>query len=57
MRVEFTAVVELPDGTPDQDIQAWLEFNLGCRADLSNKNALADTDLISVGCQSVDVRS
>lgn len=53
MRVKFTAEIEVPDGTPMADVERWLEFHLGVNGELSGSNALADTDLLSVGCNYV----
>jgi hypothetical protein len=57
MRVTFSADIELPDGTPSDHIQEWMEFELGVRCDLSLDNALADTDMESIGCRYVTVQS
>ena len=57
MKVKFSAEVELPDGTPLKDIEAWLEFNLGANCSLPCSNPLSPTDLVSIGCKNVDVRT
>lgn len=57
MKVTFSADIDLPDGTPESDIYEWLEFEIGARGRLSASNSLADTDLISVGCKSVQVQA
>lgn len=56
MKINFTAEIEVPDGTPLDDVERWLEFSLGARASLSGTNALAYTDLETVGCSNVYVR-
>jgi hypothetical protein len=57
MKITFSADVEVPDGTPMNDIEAWLQFNLGATGQLRNENRLADTDLASIGCSAVNVRT
>lgn len=57
MRVEFSAEVEVPDGTPTKDVEAWLAFHLGTNGGLPCANPLSDTDLVSVGCTRLNVRT
>lgn len=57
MKVKFSAEVEVPDGTPLKDIEEWLSFNLGETSQLMHGNAMSRTDLITVGCRNVDVRT
>lgn len=57
MKIQFSAELEVPDGTPIKDVEAWLAFNLGANGGLPCDNALSNTDLVTVGCQNVDVRS
>ena len=54
MKVKFSAVVEVPDNTPIDDIEKWLSFELGESGQLL-PNAMSDTDLMSAGCTSVYV--
>jgi hypothetical protein len=56
MKIEFSAEVEVPDGTPLDDAEAWIEFMIGARAGLSGANALIDTDLHSCNVGHVYVR-
>jgi hypothetical protein len=57
MLIEFSAEIEVPDGTPLEDVERWLQFELAERAQLSGTNALASHDLHSVGgCKNVFVR-
>ena len=53
MKVKFSATVDVPDGTPESDIQDWLEFELGETAELSLDNAMSHTDIMSAGCKDV----
>ena len=55
MKLKFSAQIEVPDGTPMEDIQRWLEFELGANSSLSNTNAMSHTDLMSLGCRRVEV--
>lgn len=50
MEIEFRATIEIPDGTPEEDIEKWLKFQLGEVCGLSENNALIDHDL---SCTSV----
>ena len=45
MKVEFSAQITVPDGTPEQDILAWLRFELGATCQLAAGNAMSHTDL------------
>jgi hypothetical protein len=56
MKIEFTAEVEVPDGTPLDDVEKWIEFMIGARCGLSGDNALIDTDLQSCNVSHVYVR-
>ena len=47
MKVYFRGSCEVPDGTPPEDIEAWLKFEIGDVASMSRDNALAHTDLKS----------
>ena len=53
MKVKFSATVDVPDGTPESDIQQWLEFELGETAELSLDNAMSHADIMSAGCKDV----
>ena len=53
MRVLFSGEVEVPDGTPEEDIEAWLKFEMGETSQLDGKNAMNHTDLMSAGCRNV----
>ena len=53
MRVLFSGEVEVPDGTPEKDIEAWLKFEMGETCQLGGKNAMSHTDLMSAGCRNV----
>lgn len=55
MRVEFSAIVEVPDDVKLSDIEDWLRFELGATGQLSGDNALVHTDLVTVGCRDVRV--
>lgn len=44
MRVQFSAQVTVPDGTPEDDVLAWLRFNLGCTC-MITRNAMGGADL------------
>ena len=48
MKYEFRATIEVPDGTPEDDVECFLEFELGLRCELSGKNALANSDIASL---------
>ena len=52
MRVEFTAVVEVPDGTPMDAVEEWVEFELGTKGSMASDNPLAGE---SISCIRVDV--
>lgn len=56
MKIKFQAEVEVPDGTPIDDVEKWLRFELGETGELSVSNAMAHTDLISSGCRHVEIR-
>lgn len=45
--------IEVPDGIPEEDLEAFLRFELGERASLSGDNALADKDLHSLNVSDV----
>lgn len=53
MRVEITAVVEVPDGTPMDAVEEWVEFEMGSNGRMSADNPLAGE---SLACTNVDVR-
>lgn len=53
MRVLFSGEVDVPDGTPEKDVEDWIKFHLGERCQLDGKNAMADTDFMSAGCRNV----
>jgi hypothetical protein len=53
MRIEITAVVEVPDGTPMDAVEEWIEFEMGSSAGMSANNPLCGE---SLACTSVDVR-
>lgn len=55
MKVQFSAVVEVPDGTPESDIENWLRFELGETGQLAGGNAMNHTDLMSAGCRQVSI--
>lgn len=57
MKIRFSAEVDVPDGTPLKDVEAWLRFELGEVAQLAGDNAMSHTDLLTVGCRNVDVRA
>lgn len=42
MRLRVEIEIEKPDGVTDKQIQEWLEFELGYRANLSADNPLID---------------
>ncbi|WP_157896782.1 hypothetical protein [Acidovorax carolinensis] len=52
MRVEITAIVEVPDGTPIDAIEEWVEFELGTKGAMSSDNPLAGE---SMACIRVDI--
>lgn len=52
MRVEIKAVVEVPDGTPIEAVEEWVEFELGTKGSMSSDNPLAGE---SITCIRVDV--
>lgn len=54
MQVKFSAVIEVPDNTPIDDIEKWLSYELGETSQLL-PNAMSTTDLMTVGCKSVYV--
>ena len=56
MKIKFQAEVEVPDGTPIDDVEKWLRFELGETGQLSGSNAMAHTDLMSAGCSRVEAR-
>ena len=54
MRVLFSGEIDVPDGTPEKDIEAWLKFEMGETCQLDGKNAMIHTDLMSAGgCRNV----
>lgn len=53
MKVKFSGEFEVPDGTPYEDIDKWLKFELGEIQMLEADNAMAYTDIMSVGCKNV----
>lgn len=53
MRVLFSGEVEVPDGTPEKDVEQWLKFEMGETCQLDGKNAMSHTDLMSAGCRNV----
>lgn len=55
MRVKFSAEIEIPDGTPEIDIEAWLKYELGERGQLKAGNAMNYTSLDSVRCENVRI--
>lgn len=55
MKVCFSAEVNVPDGTPEADIEAWLRFELGETGQLAGGNAMGHTDLLSAGCKNVSI--
>ncbi len=57
VKVKFSAEIEVPDGAPLEDVEAWLRFELGATGQLLAGNAMNHTDLLSVGCKNVDVRT
>ena len=57
MKIKFQAEVEVPDGTPIDEVEKWLRFELGETGQLSGSNAMAHTDLMSAGCRNVEIRS
>ena len=52
MRIEVRAVVEVPDNTPMEAIEEWVQYELGAGG-MAQSNPLADH---SLHCISVDVR-
>jgi hypothetical protein len=56
MKVEFTAEVEVPDGTPLDDVEKWLAFELGQSSYLNGQNAMVHTDLTTQGVTRLYVR-
>lgn len=56
MKIQFSANIEVPDGTPIADVERWLEFELGQRCMLEGTNAMSRTDIESVGCTNVYAR-
>lgn len=52
MQIEIRAFVEVPDGTPLEDVQEWVEYHMGSGCSLATENPLANT---SLSCASVDV--
>jgi hypothetical protein len=54
MKVKFSAEIQVPDGTPIDDVEAWLRFELGAVGQLKAGNAMGHTDLASVGCRNVE---
>ena len=53
MKISFSAEMEIPDGTPIDEVDEWLEFELGARASLKGTNALASMDLHSAKVSNV----
>ena len=53
MRIEITAVVEVPDGTPMEAVVEWIEFELGSKGSMSADNPLSGESLV---CSRVDVQ-
>lgn len=52
MRVEIKAVIEVPDGTPMEAVEEWVEFELGYNGSMSADNPLAGE---SITCTRVEV--
>jgi hypothetical protein len=55
MQVRFSAVVEVPDLAPLEDVEDWIKFQLGGLGGLALTNPMADADLCSLGCTSISV--
>lgn len=55
MKIRFSAEIDVPDGTPPSDVEAWLRFELGATHLLHAGNAMSHTDLVSSGCSRVEV--
>lgn len=53
MQIEITAVVDVPDGTPMDAVEEWIEFEMGSRGGMSAENPLAGE---SFACSRVDIR-
>jgi hypothetical protein len=53
MKVLFSAEIEIPDGTPEEMIEAWLKYQLGEHCQLLSGNPLADTSVDAIGCTNV----
>jgi hypothetical protein len=47
MKIRFSALVEVPDGTPMADVERWIAFCIGAECSLAGHNALSHTDLQS----------
>jgi hypothetical protein len=45
MKIKVEFIQEIPDGTPDNEIEEWLLFNIGGYGGMSEKNSLAGKDL------------
>ncbi len=55
MKVIFSAEIEVPDGTPIDDVEQWLLFHLGEIASLRLSNPMSRYDLESVMCRNIKV--
>jgi len=48
MKIEVSIILEVPNGTSQQDLQAWLDYGLGYNGHISLENPLLDKNLESL---------
>jgi hypothetical protein len=56
MKIEFSATIEVPNGTPFDDVEKWIQFELGGTCELKAGNAMSHEDLVSIGCKNIWIR-